>query len=136
MATTQRAMDKQDVPESYGVFKPVGHVLLAFTGDDDQQAAARALADAGFAAKDVVAYSSEEMLRQSERQIQNSGPLASLGQEKNLVKHHRELAAEGRVFLVVHAPEREQTERVAEVARRCHALLAQKYGQMMIEELI
>lgn len=136
MPTESHAMDKQDAPEAYGVFKPVGHVLMAFKTGDDQQAAARALADAGFAAKDVVAYSSEEMLRQSERQIENAGPLASLGQEKNLVKRHRELAAEGHSFLVVFAPEREQTERVTEVATTCHALLAQKYGQMLIEELI
>lgn len=132
----QEAMHKGDVPEAFGVFKPVGHVLMAFETAADQEAALRALAEAGFADAHVTRYSSEEMLRQSERQIQHAGPLASLGQEKNLVKKHRELAEQGHRFLVVFAPERAETEQVAQVARRCHALLAQKYGQMLIEELI
>lgn len=132
----QQAMHKGDVPEAFGVFKPVGHVVMAFATAEDLEAATRALTEAGFAAEHVVRYTSEEMLQQSERELQHAGPLAALGQEKNLVKKHHELAEQGHGFLVVFAPERPQTEQVAEVAERSHAVLAQKYGQMIIEELI
>ena len=46
------------------------------------------------------------------------------------------LAQSGCSFLVVNAPEDEQAERVAAVARRLDAVVAQRYGRFIIEELI
>ena len=129
-------MNPTDRPAAYGVFKPVGHVIVALPSDDDAQHARTALFRAGFAAADVLLYSPEQMKRQAEIDIEQAGVLAGVGQELNLVKAHHELAEKGHSFLVVRAPKPEQVQRVANIARRFNATRAQSYGHLMIEELI
>jgi hypothetical protein len=129
-------MEKGNRPEAFGVFKPVGHVIVAFPAAQDMEGAAEALADEGFQGADCVRYAPGEMARQAEQDIAAASGLATIGQELNLVKAHLELARQGYSFLVVHAPDDAQARRVAEVARRFHATRAQKYGRFMIEELI
>ena len=129
-------MDKTEHPQAYGVFKPVGHVVASFPPATDLEQVARALAEAGFAQEEVRRYSAREMVQQVDRDLGEASALASLGQEANLVKAHRALAEQGYGFLIVHAPKREQAERVAEVAGRFGAERAQHYGRMVIEELI
>jgi hypothetical protein len=121
---------------TFGVFKPVDHVLLSLPTTADADAAAQALIDAGFKSADIVRYSPDEMREQAESDIQNASPLASLGQDLNLVKEQLELALQGQSFLLVHASEDAQVERVTEVARRCHATRAQRYGTLVVEELL
>ena len=129
-------MNLSDRPHAYGVFKPVGHIIVAFPSDADMQRALTELSRDGFAAADVTAYSPEQMQRQADIDIAQAGVLAGIGQELNLVKSHRKLALQGHSFLVVKAPKDEQAQRVAEIARRCNATRAQMYGHLMIEELI
>ncbi|MCW7539271.1 hypothetical protein OOT46_15610 [Aquabacterium sp. A7-Y] len=129
-------MDKTEHPETMGVFKPVGHVVISFRSESDADNAVEALADAGFSGAYVVRYTPEQMKVQVERDIAQASPLASLGQELNLVKAHGELAEKGYHFLVVHAPKDEETRTVGEIARSCKAERAQKYGSFVIEELI
>jgi len=129
-------MKKSDHPEAFGVFKPVGHVVVSFPQAEDMQGAADALAKAGFSDGDVVRYTAQEMLEQIDEDMANASLLASIGQEMNLVKAHRALAEKGFHWLVVKAPEDEQAQRVAEVVRPFRAERAQKYGRLIIEELI
>ena len=112
-------MNKTDVPESFGVFKPVGHVVIAFPAAADLQAAVSVLAEQGLAGAGLTRYTPDEMVRQVDADIQSASLLASMGQELNLVKAHRALA-----------------ERIAGVARLHHAVVAQNYGRFIIEELI
>jgi len=125
-----------DHAESFGVFKPVGHVVVSFASADDLDAAARALTAKGFIEAEVRRYTPEQMVAQADIDIAQASPLSAIGQELNLVKAHRELALQGRSFLVVKAPKAEQTEQVAAIAQAHHATRAQKYGQFLIEELI
>jgi hypothetical protein len=129
-------MSKSDVPESFGVFKPVGHVVVAFAQARDMQGAADALLETGFDRRHLVRYTPQEMLAQVDREIGQAGVLASLGQEMNLAKSHRELAERGYCFLVVFADRDGDADRVAEIARRFNAERAQKYNAMLIEELL
>ncbi len=129
-------MDKNDPPESFGVFKPVGHIVIAYRNAADLQAAAQTLAAQGFATTDLVRYTPEEMMAQVDAQLPEASPLASLGQDLNLIKAHRDLAEGGCSFLVVKAPQDEQAERVAAVARSTKAVAAQRYGRFIVEELI
>lgn len=123
-------------PEAFGVFKPVGYVIVAFKSASDMAGAADALADAGFGADECIRYTPEAMVQQADRDIADASALASLGQELNLVKAHRALAEQGHSFLAVHAPDDDETRRVADIVRRFDATRAQKYGRFMIEELI
>ena len=129
-------MDKTDPPTSFGVFKPVGHTVIAFSTESQVQAAIGALLAQGFASEALVRYTPAEMTAQVDAHEKAASPLASLGQELNLIKAHRALAQRGCSFLVVHAPEDAQAERVAELARSMQAVAAQRYGSFMIEELI
>lgn len=123
-------------PQSYGVFKPVGHIVIAFPSAVDCREADTALLQAGFVADDIVAYSSQDMLAQTETDLANASGLAAIGQELNLVKAHRALAQQGSCFLVVRARDEHEADQVAEIALRCNASRAQRYGSLLIEELI
>ena len=129
-------MDKNDKPEAYGVFKPVGHVIASFDTEADARAAEQDLLAAGFAGADVVYYSPAQMKQQADIDIAGAGVLATIGQELNLVKAHRDLAEQGSSFLVINAPSDAATKQVAGIVTAHKASRAQKYGRMIIEELI
>lgn len=129
-------MDKQNIPESFGVFKPVGHVVLTVRTAGDLQATEAALSEQGFAASDMVRYTPAEMIAQVNAEVEKASPLAALGQDLNLIKAHRELAQTGCSFLVVHAPEQAHVDKVNAVAHRLKAVAAQRYGRFVTEELI
>jgi len=123
-------------PTSFGVFKPVDHVLMSFVAAADSDAAVIALRDAGFTGSEIWRYTPSEMRQQAELDIGNASGLASLGQELNLVKAHLALALQGQSFVVVSAAEDEQVQRATEVALHTNATRAQRYGTLLIEELI
>ncbi|HEY4067543.1 MAG TPA: hypothetical protein VGM74_11645 [Burkholderiaceae bacterium] len=123
-------------PQAYGVFKPVGHVIVALPSENDRDDAVAGLLQAGFVAEDIHAYTPSEMIAQADDEIAHASALAGVGQELNLVKAHRELAQQGSSFLVVRAHDTHEAEQIAEVATRCHASRAQRYGSLVIEELI
>lgn len=129
-------MDKADPPESFGVFNPVGHTVIAYRSADAMQPAVQALLADGFTEAALVRYSAAEMLAQTGDDLHSATALASLGQGLNLVKAHRELAQQGCSFLVVQAPDDAQAERVAAVALATHAVAAQRYGRFIVEELV
>jgi hypothetical protein len=129
-------MEKSDLPQAFGVFKPVGHVVMSFKAVDDAMAAARLLLERGFTAEDLVRYTPQQMLAQVGEDLKQASPLASIGQELNLIKAHRGLAESGYSFVIMHAPHGKQVEQVADVARSTNAYTAQSYGRFIIEELI
>jgi hypothetical protein len=121
---------------AYGVFKPVGHVLASFPTEGDARSAIEALKAAGFADADVAYYSAEEMLSRAVSDIAHSGVLANIGQELNLCKARRDLAEQGHPFVSIHAEEDAAARRVGDIVSRHHADRAQKFGRLIIEELI
>ncbi len=127
-------MNDSNSQTAYGVFKPVGHVLASFPTEDDARSAVQALKEAGF--PEVVFYPADEVRERAERDIANAGVLASIGQELNLVKQQRDLAEEGHPFVSVLAPEDEAARRAADIVARHNADRAQKFGRLIIEELI
>ena len=129
-------MTEADRSHAYGVFKPVGHVVVAFPTAPDAHAAQDALLAAGFTRDDITVYSPQQMLAQVTQDLARASSLAGVGQELNLVKAHGELARQGSSFLVVRAGNQDAADRIAAVALRFHASRAQRYGTMLIEELI
>ena len=123
-------------PTSFGVFKPVGHVLMSFATAAQSDGATVALRAAGFSKFDISHYSPAEMQAQAEADIGNAGAMASMGQELNLVEAHLVLALQGQSFVVVRAPHDDEVQRVANVAASWRATRAQRYGSLIIEELI
>ncbi len=128
-------MDKTDPPRSFGVFKPVGHTVIAFRTSDAMEAAVGALLAQGISASEMVRYTPEEMWAQVQSDLGTASPMASVGQELNLVKAHGELAHSGCSFLVVHAPDSKRAEIVDDVIHIYNAAAAQRYGSFIVEEL-
>ena len=121
---------------SFGVFKPVGHTVISFPSADQAAEALTALSRLGIAGDAVVSYTDREMLTQIDRNIQAASPLASIGQELNLVLAHKALAEAGYHWLVVRTPEDELARAVAACVKPLGAERAQLYGHFVIEELI
>ena len=127
-------MNNSNSQTAYGVFKPVGHVLASFPNERDARSAVEALKEAGF--PDVAFYPAQEVLERANRDIANSGVLANIGQELNLVKQQRDLAEEGHPFVSVLAEKDDDARRAGDIVARYNADRAQKFGSLVIEELI
>jgi hypothetical protein len=128
-------MDKSKPPESFGVFKPVGWIVVALRSSLDLQTMTVALQAQGFAQDDLVSYTPTEMLAQIDSELPKVSALAELGQELKIVKAHRVLAENGCSFLVVRAQDDAWAQRVAAEVQRLGAPTAQRYGHLVIEEL-
>lgn len=121
---------------SFGVYKPVGHVVISFpTAKQADEAGTAITPMLELGSSDIRSMTDRDMLAQTEADIHNASPLANLGQELNLAKSHRELAQLGYHWLIVRA-EGELAQQVADCAKAHGAERAQRYGRLMIEELI
>jgi hypothetical protein len=122
---------------SFGVFKPVDHVVISFPSAAQADAAMQALAKAGQQGEPAVRrLTDRQMVAQIDNDLEQASALAAVGQEVNLIKAHRELAERGYHWLVVHAPDKDQARQVAHIAQTHGAERAQHYGNFIIEELI
>jgi hypothetical protein len=121
---------------SFGVLKPVGHVVISFPTALQAARAQRALAGIGMTgAGGIVQYRSDQEMREMlERDIDQASPFAAIGQELNLAKAQHELARMGYHWLIVRANGR--AREVADCVRQFGAERAQQYGHFTIEELI
>ena len=127
---------EKEANTSFGVFKPVGHVVISFPRARQAAEAVPAIGAKGVPADAVRQFTDLEMIHQIDHDIERASPLASIGQELNLIRAHRELAERGYHWLVVRAEDDEQAVLIAEAAQACGAERAQHYGHFIIEELI
>ena len=121
---------------SFGIFKPVGHVVISFPGGDAAQQALQALAGIGIDGEQVRHVSAADMRLRLEEEIAAASPLASVGQEMNLARAQLELARLGYHWLVVRARSDGRAFQIADCVKPLGAERAQYYGHFVIEELI
>lgn len=129
-------MDKSQPPETFGVFKPVGHTVISYRSAASLQAGVDNLVAQGFASADIVRYSPGEMVALVDAELLRASPLASFGYEIDQIKANRVLALEGCNFLVVKAEDDARARQVAAVVAVTDAVGAQHYGTFMVEELV
>ena len=127
---------KDELPTSFGAFKPVGYVVACLPDDAAAKAAQAALLLAGFADEDLLRYSAAEEKSAMHALLKNASELAGFGHEVVLMRKYEELARQGCGFLLVYAPEDDATQRAAAVLRKHGTLLAEKYTLLVIEDLI
>jgi len=131
-----KRLTKEDHPLSFGVFSPVGHVVVAFADDASAGAAARALRETGFEDEDILQYSAHEESEEMSRMLDGISGAAGFGHEVCLMRQYKALADEGCGWLVVYAPDKAHCEKVVATARQHGAMLAEKYGRLVIEDLL
>ncbi|AKJ31456.1 hypothetical protein [Caldimonas brevitalea] len=131
-----KRMTKDDMPLSFGAFNPVGHIVLAFDNAEDARAATDALHKAGFDDEDVLHYSAEEESELMARRLADASGAAEFGAEIRLMRRYKELADQGCCWMVVFAPTAVRAHQVGEIARQHDARIAERYGRLIIEDLL
>ena len=131
-----KRMTRGELQESLGAFNPVGHAVLAFADDKAAGEAAKAAADGGFGADDVIVYTSAELFPDLKDMMRNASGAAGFGYEINLMRRYMTLAGEGAGWVVVYSPEESQVAKVTEIAKRFGARSAVHYGRLLHEDLI
>jgi hypothetical protein len=133
---TIKRMTKADHPQSFGAFKPVGHVVVALPDDKSAAEAARALRAAGFDADDILEYTAAEENDEMDRMLQHASDFSGFGYEVQLMRRYKALAEQGASWLIVYAPDDPSATRVADTVKAHGALMAEKYHRLVIEDLI
>lgn len=133
---TIKRMTKADHPQSFGAFKPVGHVVVAMPDDDRATAAVQALRAAGFAPEDILEYTAAEEDDEMDRMLQHASDFAGFGYEVSLMRRYQELAKEGASWLIVYAPDEKRSYQVGDIVKAHDAVMAEKYNHLTIEDLL
>jgi hypothetical protein len=131
-----KRMSKADHPQSFGTFKPVGHVVVAMPDDERAARAVQDLRAAGFDAEDILVYTAAEEGGEMERMLSHASDFAGFGYEVVLMRKYKQLAQDGASWLIVFAPDDGRHQRVAEVVRSHGALMAEKYHRLAVEDLL
>lgn len=122
-------------PRSFGVFAPVGYLVLAFQEEQEAAQAREALLTGGYDSDEIMQFSSQQVISAAEDTRENISILAYLGTELAHQRAQLEYARQGCTFLVVYAPTEAETARVFRVARRYGVRLAHKYNRLTVEEI-
>ena len=133
---TPKRMTKGELPSTLGAFKPIGHAVIALADDESAEALMGKLREQGFDEQDILYYSAKEKENKMKLMLQYTSEFAGFGHEVTLMRRYQDLAQEGASWLIVYAPEADQTQLVADAVRRNGALVAAKYNRLTIEDLI
>jgi hypothetical protein len=123
-------------PTSFGVFKPVGCVMLGLPTQALVATLVERLHAAGWQREQLREFAPRETVPELEAMIADAGPLADFGYEITMLRRYLALAREGTRWLLVTVDGTEQAARVAELARPVGARLAVHYRGLTVEELI
>jgi hypothetical protein len=121
---------------SFGVFKPVGHVMVGLPLRGQLEALVRLLHGAGWTAETLLRFDAHAAVPELEAMVAGAGVLAGFGSEITLLRRYLALTREGYRWLLVRAQDAERAQAVAAMARDCGARVAVHYRTLIIEELI
>ncbi len=120
----------------FGVFYPLGHIVVAFPKYEDALGVQQDLVVGGYDLADCVIHKSEEVAAAAASNLREStGWLARLGKSDEAVQAHLNAAKQGATFMLIYAPGDTDAERVMNVVRRVPFELAHRYRRLAIEDL-
>ena len=130
------AAEAADLPTSFGVFKPVGHVMMGLPTQQQVDSLVAALQRAGWPRTAARQFSPRESGAELRAMVENAGSMSGFGFEINLLRRYLTLTEAGYHWLLVKADDTKQAAAAAEMARGCGATLAVHYRTLTVEELI
>ncbi len=133
---TDDTVTTDGVPTSFGVFKPVGHVMLGLPMQAQADDVAAALHGAGWPAHTVFHFAPLDSVVELEAAIDHASGLAGFGYEITLLRRYLALAQQGYKWLLVKVDGAEHAARAAAVAEKGGATLAVHYRTLTVEDLI
>jgi hypothetical protein len=123
-------------PTQFGVFYPLGHVVLALESQDDAERIRQLLLCGGYDERDVTVWSSSQVATGARELLQSASIISKIfGAEIEAMHKHIELADAGYTFVVAYSPSDFDTKRLMNVARRFKYALARKYDRFTITDL-
>jgi hypothetical protein len=125
-----------DVPTSFGVFKPVGYVMVGVPSKAQADSVAAALHASAWPDGTVLHFAPTNGVSELEGLVDSAGPLAGFGYEITLLRRYLALAKEGYRWLLVKVDGTEQAAKAAVLARAGGATLAVHYRTLVVEDLI
>jgi hypothetical protein len=100
-------------PTQFGVFYPLGHVVLALQSREDAERIRQLLIDGGYDEREVIVWDSAQVATGARELQQSASILAKLfGAELDAMHKHIELADAGYTFLAAYSPSDLDTKRV------------------------
>lgn len=135
-APGSHAVDADELPTSFGVFKPVGHLMIGLPTQAQTDALVSALQGAGWPSHDVRQFTPRESVAELEAMVDNAGAMAGFGYEITLLRRYLQLARAGQCWLLVKVDGTEAATQAADIARERGATLAVHYRLLTVEELI
>ena len=122
-------------PTQFGVFYPLGHVVVALESHEDAERMRQLLIDGGYDEHDVTLWTGPQVTTGARELQQSASVIAKIfGAELEAMTKHIELADAGYTFLVAYCPSDLETKRLMNVAHRFRYRLAQKYDRFSITE--
>ena len=135
MANENRTSEKPEYPTSFGLFYPVGYLVVGFPGREDALRVQQDLMTGGYEAEDCAFFSCKEVTEAAKENLDQGNFLPRLGGADKVIEKHLEAAKEGSSFLVIYAPDKVTSDRAMNVIRRVPFEFAHRYHRLAIEEL-
>jgi hypothetical protein len=120
----------------FGIFYPVGYIVVGFPKVGDAQHVQRDLMLGGYDQGDCQLYSASEVADAAAHDLEtHTGFLARLGRSDEAVQRHLDAAREGATFLLIYAPGDIDSARAMNVVRRVPFVFAHRYHRLAIEDM-
>ena len=120
----------------FGIFYPLGYIVVAFSNDDDALRVQRDLTTGGYAPDECIVYTSETVAAAAQQNLdENAGWLARLGKSDEAVRRHLQAAKQGAAFALIFAPGEVEASRAMNVVRRVPFELAHWYHRFAIQDM-
>ena len=126
----------EQLPTSFGVFKPVGWLMVGLPTQAGADALVIALQGASWPSAGLLPFTPSESQSELEAMVENAGSMAGFGFEITLLRRYVALTKEGYRWLLVKVDSAAHAAAAAEQARACGATLAVHYRMLTVEELI
>lgn len=133
---SDHALNAANLPTSFGLFKPVGHVMVGLPTQKHIDKLVASLLGAGWTDGAVLHFTPRESAAELETMVDNAGAMAGFGYEITMLRRYLALAQQGYRWLLVKVNDSEHAATVAASARSCGAVLAVHYRRFTVEELL
>ena len=130
------SFDADSVPTSFGVFKPVGHLMVGVPKQAQADRLQAALITAGWPPGTMHHFVPRESVAELAAMVDNAGAMAGFGYEITLLRRYLSLAEQGYCWLLVKVSDFEHAASAANTARTHGAVLAVYYRRFTVEDLI
>jgi hypothetical protein len=120
-----------------GVFYPTGYIFAMFPQLEDAEKVDRELRARNYEKNDeTILLKPEDILGKVVSTVGGADmPLPSAGSEATTARQYAELASQGHHALMIHAPSKEESDRVMDVVRTAPFSIAERYRTLVIEDL-